>query len=1116
MGLTLPNRLLRRELGQGPAGSSIKGIYGDRRWVDDLDIVNELGGHTGCVNALSWSKSGRLLASGSDDTHLNIWSYNSDSSAKQFALNTSVSTGHSQNIFSVKFMPQSNDRTVVTAAGDSQVRVFDIEYGERANVSANTTHDASVRSRRFNDFFHNTRYMNEGSTNARIFRSHGDRVKRIITESSPYVFLTCSEDGEVRQWDTRQPSSAYPPPRGGQGFMSMRRSGHDATNVPPPLISYKDYQLDLNTISCSGSQPHYIALGGAHLHCFLHDRRMLGRSLASEQGRPSGRTPDPGSGEDDMMGQATRCVRRFAPDGKRQVTSDHLKHITACKISDANPNEMVVSWSGDHIYSFDLVQTPDAREKDAENDRIRSETKPARIKASRERKRKRAQAASTSSLHEAERAHLRQRRDGDSENALALRVRYGNGEIGDFPLPPGEDSLETVRESLLNERQRLGRRIAKAIVKLRKTLFDFESTLREASRAEQTSMSIDYTPAFTEALGMAINNLDQIDGVISDWRYPVTQDSEEIAIQQTLRKNRAACRRFVQASGTLSKVLGGRLQTPSMAMDPRLHKFCEVVPTSLERDNDLQNSELFAYDFMRAILLWLDGGPSRMVAGFSRASPSKRYPLDPGDGVEALQTKLFSYLLTLSSQDIPVVDIDASRFEIDENRMIFRSQRIAVRAFSRAVTEYDLGVSDNSGSKTDQTTAINSEESPGAATSKPQLNSDAARRFWGIRVARSVLMTAGQAVNYEFANRAFGGVGIHIQDDEDSDIGDERVNDEVFSDAMDEDVEQVSLVAQGTTVEEEQASNSETPTNYSQPNCDFSSENATSIFTGNGRDQRDILARHGTPSTATSDRNSDETSPMAVEPSQEDDNVEEEDDDDNDDFDDTSDEDGDDVEDSDSENIPLYSRRIGFSRSSQRARVEYDKPCSTHTQVYRGHCNVKTVKDVNFYGLNDEYVVSGSDSGHFFIWDKKTGQCVNILQGDGEVVNVIQGHPYEPMIACSGIDSTIKIFSPDQQMQEDARNGVNLLNPGGAGTSSLRFAGRRMRQEPTSESSGLESKKCMDKYYQIVAENDTARQGGLGDAVLTRTMLSRLAMHAIQRTGDGAQAIVIDDNCSVM
>lgn len=46
------NRLLRRELGDTRPYSSVKGIYGDKAWINDLDIVNELGGHTGCVNAL--------------------------------------------------------------------------------------------------------------------------------------------------------------------------------------------------------------------------------------------------------------------------------------------------------------------------------------------------------------------------------------------------------------------------------------------------------------------------------------------------------------------------------------------------------------------------------------------------------------------------------------------------------------------------------------------------------------------------------------------------------------------------------------------------------------------------------------------------------------------------------------------------------------------------------------------------------------------------------------------------------------------------------------------------------------------------------------------------------
>lgn len=52
MKITLQDRLLKRELGGMSRYSAIKGLYGDKTWIDDLDIVNELGGHSGCVNAL--------------------------------------------------------------------------------------------------------------------------------------------------------------------------------------------------------------------------------------------------------------------------------------------------------------------------------------------------------------------------------------------------------------------------------------------------------------------------------------------------------------------------------------------------------------------------------------------------------------------------------------------------------------------------------------------------------------------------------------------------------------------------------------------------------------------------------------------------------------------------------------------------------------------------------------------------------------------------------------------------------------------------------------------------------------------------------------------------------
>lgn len=50
----LRDRLLQRELGQASKNTTVKGLYGDRSWVENLDIVNELGGHSGCVNALRY------------------------------------------------------------------------------------------------------------------------------------------------------------------------------------------------------------------------------------------------------------------------------------------------------------------------------------------------------------------------------------------------------------------------------------------------------------------------------------------------------------------------------------------------------------------------------------------------------------------------------------------------------------------------------------------------------------------------------------------------------------------------------------------------------------------------------------------------------------------------------------------------------------------------------------------------------------------------------------------------------------------------------------------------------------------------------------------------------
>ncbi|KAG6422029.1 hypothetical protein SASPL_118590 [Salvia splendens] len=82
-------------------------------------------------------------------------------------------------------------------------------------------------------------------------------------------------------------------------------------------------------------------------------------------------------------------------------------------------------------------------------------------------------------------------------------------------------------------------------------------------------------------------------------------------------------------------------------------------------------------------------------------------------------------------------------------------------------------------------------------------------------------------------------------------------------------------------------------------------------------------------------------------------------------------------------------------------------------QRYVGHCNTGTdIKQASFIGQRGEYIASGSDDGRWFIWEKKTGRLLKMLHGDDAVVNCIQCHPYDCVIATSGIDSTIKIWTP--------------------------------------------------------------------------------------------------------
>jgi len=962
-------------------------------------------------------------------------------------------------------MPGSGDRTLITAAGDSEIRIFDIEY-------------AGGSSR---GYFHNgARYLGTGDTNARVYRSHSDRVKRLVTESSPYLFLSCSEDGEVRQWDLRLPSSAYPRARGGRGWRSTALD--DDTGVPPPLISYKQHHLDLNTISCSPSQPHYIALGGAHLHCFLHDRRMLGRDKTIERGE-SVSSSGYSEHNDNLMGEATQCVRRFAPNGQIKMKRTDNGHITACKISDANPNEIIVSWSGEYIYSFDLLRSPDARDELHEasttaSKRHRRNMGPIQSRdRKRKRKRKRTTERSSAPAHNATKATSRPRRSPTVESGdgpVVLTVRYGNGQSESIQLQ--NDQMEAASDDGLTvaspEALDFSKHCGNTTVEIRKQMF----TPAIDDNASQTK-------PFQLALELSASILPAMDDVEGRWRYPLDPSEEDVVLQRTLRRNRQSARRFVQASGTVARLLSGSSRGHVSGAEPPvgLIHFTSIVPAPSEIDIG-KPSEQFSYDFIKAIVLWLDSGPGALIEGFTHPPGqyrhSSRFPIPQGASIEAIDELLIPYLLRLAGTQ-PICNIDTSRFELNANRQIFESEKAAVIAFAGAVK---LPFGDLS----ETATSTTSENFP-TIDCRTSQDRKTALKFWGFIVARGLLLNAGDGVNHSFVNLAFGGLG-------------------------------------GT-----------------EPSI-LQEEQDLSRLLGCLNDAAEDMTPMADPETvATGEAQSDDENGVNDESEDERDDDADDHDHDHEDDDDDDDEDDDDDDDDEPDGIRYVHNSLypsSFERVTNREKAQIHVPCSPHIRRYAGHCNLQTVKDVNYFGLDDDYVVSGSDSGHVFIWDKKTSELVNILEGDGDIVNVVQGHPYEPLLAVSGIDHTIKIFSPDARARRNARRGMGISAAAEtAGFSSVRtpFGIRRRHRRPANPPSqsanqqvtstsdeptaptisadvdseedendgseigpqptdthypnGLASRRRMHLAYQIMAQNDSDRQGGNRSAFIPQDIL---------------------------
>ncbi|XP_059626729.1 uncharacterized protein LOC132269518 [Cornus florida] len=107
--------------------------------------------------------------------------------------------------------------------------------------------------------------------------------------------------------------------------------------------------------------------------------------------------------------------------------------------------------------------------------------------------------------------------------------------------------------------------------------------------------------------------------------------------------------------------------------------------------------------------------------------------------------------------------------------------------------------------------------------------------------------------------------------------------------------------------------------------------------------------------------------------------------------------------------IYLFQKNMGMGPDPSSASSE---DLQEDPQVYLGHRNAKMVKRVSFFGPNDEFVMSGSDCWHIFIWKKKGGELVRLMVDDEDIASTLEPHPHMPVLATCGLENNVKLWAP--------------------------------------------------------------------------------------------------------
>lgn len=272
-----------------------------------LKLDKELNVHKGCVNSIVWNEAGDKILSGSDDQKLVI---SNPFNSKVFVKYTTV---HRSNIFSAQFLPHGDNR-IVSCAGNGSVLYTDLEsvqLAEEDGVSVGGSYRASTDE--LNGYFN----------------CHTGTAYEVLTiPSEPNAFMSCGDDGTIRFFDLR--------------IVSRCNRQHCRENIlvfaPTPV----------STIALAPISHNYLAVGCSD-YVRIFDRRFM--KLAEFPSHDITSAATPAALNSFGSEHHTKAVKLF-----KIPTEDKRSYRVTSLVYSPNEQELLVSFSSEYLYLFDLTQ----------------------------------------------------------------------------------------------------------------------------------------------------------------------------------------------------------------------------------------------------------------------------------------------------------------------------------------------------------------------------------------------------------------------------------------------------------------------------------------------------------------------------------------------------------------------------------------------------------------------------------------------------------------------------------------------------------------------------------------------------------------------------------------